>query len=103
VEVDLLSESRKLKIELPEYLVEEIERYCKSHNQQRNNFLNQAVKFYLEELKKEEVRNHLRDGYKKMAGLNQQLADEGLSSECYSYLCYEQRLVECEKIESKKG
>jgi CopG family transcriptional regulator/antitoxin EndoAI len=63
----------------------------------------QAIKFYLKEMKKQEVRNHLRDGYKKMAGLNQQLADEGLSSECYSYLCYEQRLVECEKIESKKG
>ena len=103
MEVDLLSEFRKLKVELPIYLVEEIERYCRDNNKQRNTFLNQAVKFYLRELKKEEVRNHLKDGYKKMAGLNQQLADEGLSSECYSYLCYEQRLVECEKIESKKG
>lgn len=98
-----MAESRKFNVELPIYLVEEIERYCRDNNKQRNNFLRQAVKLYLKELKKEEVRNHLRDGYKKMAGLNQQLADEGLSSECYSYLCYEQRLVECEKNESKKG
>jgi len=103
VEVEVLSKSRKLNVELPICLVEEIESYCKNNNKQRNNFVNQAIRFYLKELKKEEVRNHLRDGYKKMASLNQKLADEGLSSECYSYLCYEQRLVECEKIESKKG
>lgn len=98
-----LSKSKKIKIELPEYLVEEIKLYCKQNNEKQNEFLSQAVKLYLRERKKEEVRSHLRDGYKKMAGLNQQLADEGLSSDCYSYLCYEQRLVECEKIESKKG
>ncbi|WP_235043974.1 CopG family transcriptional regulator [Halanaerobium saccharolyticum] len=99
----LLTEKKKVSIEISECLLEEMERYCKNNNQKQNDFLNQAIKFYLKEMKKEEVRNHLRDGYKKMAGLNQQLADEGLSSECYSYLCYEQRLVECEKIESKKG
>ncbi|MFW6294355.1 MAG: CopG family transcriptional regulator [Halanaerobium sp.] len=98
-----LSKFKKLKIELPEYLIEEIELYCKQNNEKKSQFLSQAVKLYLRERKKEEVRSHLRDGYKKMAGLNQQLADEGLSSDCYSYLCYEQRLVECEKIESKKG
>ncbi len=98
-----MTERKTLSIELPKYLLEEMEQYCKNNNQKQNIFLNQAIKFYLKEMKKEEVRNHLRDGYKKMAGLNQQLADEGLSSECLSYLCYEQRLVECEKIESKKG
>jgi CopG family transcriptional regulator/antitoxin EndoAI len=103
VEVGLLTERRKVSIEISECLLGEMEQYCTNNNQKQNNFLNQAIKFYLKEMKKEEVRNHLRDGYKKMAGLNQQLADEGLSSECYSYLCYEQRLVECEKIESKKG
>ncbi len=98
-----LSKFKKIKIELPEYLVEEIELYCQQNNEEKSQFLSKAVKLYLRERKKEEVRSHLRDGYKKMAGLNQQLADEGLSSDCYSYLCYEQRLVECEKIESKKG
>ena len=98
-----MTERRKVSIEISECLLEEMEQYCKNNNLKQNNFVNQAIKFYLKEMKKEEVRNHLRDGYKKMAGLNQQLADEGLSSECYSYLCYEQRLVECEKIESKKG
>lgn len=98
-----MSENRKISVELPECVLEEIKTYCKNSSQKRNDFLKQAIKFYLKEMKKQEVRNHLRDGYKKMAGLNQQLADEGLSSECYSYLCYEQRLVECEKVESKKG
>lgn len=103
MEVGLLTERKDISIKLSECLLEEMKQYCKNNNQKQNNFVNQAIKFYLKEMKKEEVRNHLRDGYKKMAGLNQQLADEGLSSECYSYLCYEQRLVECEKIESKKG
>jgi len=98
-----LTERKDISIKLSECLLEEMKQYCKNNNLKQNNFVNQAIKFYLKEMKKEEVRNHLRDGYKKMAGLNQQLADEGLSSECYSYLCYEQRLVECEKIESKKG
>ncbi|ADQ15291.1 hypothetical protein [Halanaerobium hydrogeniformans] len=96
-------ELKKLKIELPHRLVEEIESYCKQNNEPRNNFLLKAVELYLRELKKEEVRSLLKAGYQKMAGLNQKLADEGLSSDCYSYLCYEQRLVECEKNESKKG
>ncbi|MCC3145035.1 CopG family transcriptional regulator [Halanaerobium sp. Z-7514] len=95
-------ELKQLKIELPQGLVEEIESYCSENNEQRNNFLLKAVELYLRELKKEEVRSLLKTGYQKMAGLNQKLADEGLSSDCYSYLCYEQRLVECEKIESKK-
>ena len=98
-----MTERKDISIKLSECLLEEMKQYCKNNNLKQNNFVNQAIKFYLKEMKKEEVRNHLRDGYKKMAGLNQQLADEGLSSECYSYLCYEQRLVECEKIESKKG
>jgi len=92
-----------LKVELPEYLVKEIEIYCEQNEEKKSDFFTEAVKLYLRERKKEEVRSHLKDGYKKMAGLNQQLADEGLSSDCYSYLCYEQRLVECEKVESKKG
>ena len=96
-------ELKKLKIELPLRLVEEIERYCKQNNEQRNHFLSKAVELYLRERKKEEVRSLLKAGYQKMAGLNKKLADEGLSNDCYSYLCYEQRLVECEKIESKKG
>ena len=98
-----MTERKDISIKLSECLLEEMKQYCKNNNLKQNNFVNQAIKFYLKEMKKEEVRNHLRDGYKKMAGLNQQLADEGLSSECHSYLCYEQRLVECEKIESKKG
>jgi len=93
VEVGLLTERKDISIKLSECLLEEMKQYCKNNNLKQNNFVNQAIKFYLKEMKKEEVRNHLRDGYKKMAGLNQQLADEGLSSECYSYLCDEQRLV----------
>ena len=101
--MSLLSKSMVLKVELPEYLVKEIEIYCEQNEEKKSDFFTEAVKLYLRERKKEEVRSHLKDGYKKMAGLNQQLADEGLSSDCYSYLCYEQRLVECEKVESKKG
>lgn len=98
-----MPELKKLNVELPACIVEEIDYYCKKKHRKRQDFLNEAAKFYLRELKKEEVRKHLRDGYKKMAGLNQKLADEGLSNDCYTYLCYEQRLVECEKVESKKG
>ena len=93
-----MSKSKKIKVDLPEYLIEEIELYCQENDENQSQFLSQAVKLYLRERKKEEVRSHLRDGYKKMAGLNQKFADEGLSSDCYSYLCYEQRLVECEKV-----
>lgn len=93
---------KELKIKIPDYLLEEIDSYCGQNEEHRNSILLDAVKLYLRERKKEEVRNNLKKGYLKMATLNRQLADEGFSTDCYSFFCYEQRLVECEKVESKK-
>ena len=99
----LLPEFKEIKIKMPEYLLKELNSYSRQNDEHRNTILIDAVKLYLRERKKEEVRNNLKRGYLKMATLNRQLADEGFSTDCYSFYCYEQRLVECEKIESKKG
>ncbi|RCW49268.1 MULTISPECIES: CopG family transcriptional regulator [unclassified Halanaerobium] len=97
-----MPEFKEIKLKLPNYLLEELNSYSGQNDEHRNAILLDAVKLYLRERKKEEVRNDLKRGYLKMAALNRQLADEGLSTDCYSFYCYEQRLVECEKIESKK-
>lgn len=54
------------------------------------------MKLYLQEKKRQEIREQMRSGYLEMSEINLELADEGIQSDVNTFSYYEKRLAECE-------
>ena len=54
------------------------------------------MKSYLEEKKKQEIREQLKTGYLAMSAINLQLADEGIKCDGPTIYLYEEKLAESE-------
>ncbi len=85
------------EIQLPGKLMQELENYLPSREgEELQEFFCQAIKMYLAHLKKDELKEELKCGYKEMGDINEKLADEGLPSLCRTISIYEEKLSECE-------
>ena len=84
-------------ISLPDNLLKEIDGFIKNENQNdRSEFIKDAMKLYLKEKKKEKIREQLRNGYLEMSEFNKKLASEGLEYDSKVMTYYEDSLAECE-------
>ncbi len=84
-------------ISLPDSLLKEIDGFLKNESQNdRSEFIKDAMKLYLKEKKKEEIREQLRNGYLEMSEFNKKLASEGLEYDSKVMTYYEDSLAECE-------
>ncbi len=92
----MLADLKEVLISLPHNLIEELDFYVQRDRSDRNDLIKEAMKLYLREQKKQEVRDKLRAGYLEMARLNQELADEAICCECRTFFYYEESLAECE-------
>ena len=54
------------------------------------------MKLYLEEKKKQEIREQMKTGYLEMSAINLQLADEGIKCDGPTIYFYEEKLAESE-------
>ncbi len=90
-----MKDLKKLVVELPQSLVQEID-YFVENNGERDNFIKEAAKLYIYKKKRQKIRENLRNGYIEMRDINLQLADEGLSSEYRTICYYEQGLAKCD-------
>ena len=84
-------------ISLPDSLLKEIDGFIKNESQNdRSEFIKDAMKLYLKEKKKEKIREQLRNGYLEMSAFNKKLASEGLEYDSKVMTYYEDSLAECE-------
>ncbi|MFW5986112.1 MAG: CopG family ribbon-helix-helix protein [Halanaerobiales bacterium] len=91
-----LGNVKKVMVSLPNKLLEEIDGYVKKGNGNRSEFIREAMRLYIREKRRQEMREQLRNGYVEMSDINLELAAEGLKYDAKIICYYEESLAECE-------
>lgn len=91
-----MAESKRIMISLPDCLLKEIDNIVMSEKTNRSEFVRKAMKLYLREKSKIELREKMKNGYLEMANINLSLAELGLSLDISSLENYEVKMAECE-------
>ncbi|MDK2930389.1 MAG: CopG family transcriptional regulator / antitoxin EndoAI [Bacillota bacterium] len=84
---------RRIMITLPDSLLQEVDGVAKQENRNRSEFIREAMRRYIEEKRRLELRERLKEGYRKMAGLNLELAGEAVAAENEALALYEEVLA----------
>lgn len=87
---------KRVMISLPNNLLQEVDVFVQKNSGNRSEFIREAMKLYLQEKKRQEIREQMRAGYLEMSEINLELADEGIRCETNTFDYYEERLAECE-------
>ena len=85
-----------ISVTLPDVLVEEMDRISSSLNRTRSEFVAQAVKNYVKEIRRIEEKEQMKKGYLEMGGINLELAENYLLSDESACVIYEKFLSESE-------
>ena len=92
-----MGNTKRVRVKVPQSLLKEIDSYVqKNGSGGKNDFIREAVKVYLREQKRKEIRKRLKSGYREMSELNLQLADEGIEYDCKLMNYYAESLAESE-------
>lgn len=84
---------RRIMITLPDSLLQEVDGIARQENRNRSEFIREAMRRYIEEKRRLELRERLKEGYRKMAGLNLELAGEAVAAENEALALYEEVLA----------
>jgi CopG family transcriptional regulator/antitoxin EndoAI len=68
-------------ISLPKHLLQEVDGMVRQEKSNRSEFVRQAMKLYLYERKKREIREIMQRGYMEMAKINLKMASEAFLAE----------------------
>jgi CopG family transcriptional regulator/antitoxin EndoAI len=68
-------------ISLPQNLLKEVDGVVEMEKRTRSEFIREAMKLYLQERRKRQIRERMQEGYIEMARLNLALANEAISAE----------------------
>ncbi|MBS4032075.1 MAG: ribbon-helix-helix protein, CopG family [Clostridiales bacterium] len=68
-------------ISLPNHLLEEVDGIVATEKRTRSDFIREAMRLYLEEREKRDIRERMQRGYMEMAKLNLRLANEAFEVE----------------------
>ncbi|MBR6720145.1 MAG: ribbon-helix-helix protein, CopG family [Clostridia bacterium] len=88
--------NKKILISVPCSLLSEVDRACADEGVSRSEFIRNAVKKELKELKRRKTEEILKAGYIAMGDINLSLAEEGIDADNEQLLAYEQKLSESE-------
>ncbi len=76
-----MSETKRIMISLPDNLLDEVDGIVATEERTRSEFIREAMRLYLQERKKRQIRERMQKGYIEMARLNLNLANEALEAE----------------------
>ena len=91
-----MTETRRIMISLPQELLSAVDDVVADESKSRSEFIREAMKLYLQERNKQQLRTRMQNGYLEMAGINLALAREALQAE-------NQALETTEIMVSKEG
>ena len=91
-----MAELKKILISLPDNLLKEIDHIVSVEKTNRSEFVREAMKLYLREKRKIEMRERLKKGYLEMAEINIRLAEMCMAADSEQQQKYEERLGELE-------
>ena len=91
-----MGEIRKVLISLPDNLLKEIDSIVSVEKINRSKFVRDAMKLYLRERRKVEMRDKLKKGYQEMAEINVKLTEVFFEVDNDQQINYEKLLGELE-------
>ena len=65
-----MGETKRIMISLPQKLLMEVDGIVALENRTRSEFIREAMKLYLQERKKRQIRERMQSGYLEMAKIN---------------------------------
>jgi len=91
-----LTNLKRVMISLPDNLLEEVDGVVQEKNQNRSEFIREAMKLYITELRKKEIKREMKQGYLEMGNINLELAEDNINTENRDFFKYETNIAECE-------
>ncbi len=76
-----MAAAKKVELILPENLLETVDSIAKKENITRSECIESAMRFYIEEREKRELREQLIRGYQEMAEINITVSEDFFSAE----------------------
>ena len=76
-----MARTKRIMISLPQALLKEVDGVVEMEKRTRSEFIREAMKLYLQERKKKQIRERMQEGYMEMARLNLALANEAINEE----------------------
>ena len=73
--------TRRIMISLPSHLLTEVDGIVASEKRTRSEFIREAMKHYLFERRRNQIREEMQKGYMEMAKINLSLSQEALVAE----------------------
>ncbi|WP_277998702.1 CopG family ribbon-helix-helix protein [Moorella sulfitireducens] len=86
---------KRIMISLPESLLAEVDGLATLERRNRSEFIREAMKLYITERKRRNIREQMKRGYQEMASINLSLAVEHYDIENEAQKYYDSRLAEC--------
>jgi len=90
-----LSRIKRIMISIPENLLKEVDGLANREKRNRSEFIREAMKLYISEQHKRNIREQMKKGYQEMAQINLCLAVENYEVENEAQEYYEEKLAEC--------
>ena len=91
-----MAEQKKILISIPDNLLKEIDNIVSVERTNRSEFVREAMRLYIREKRKIQMRDSMKKGYQEMAEINIRLAEMCMDADCYQQQKYEERLGELE-------
>jgi CopG family transcriptional regulator/antitoxin EndoAI len=91
-----LSQIKKILISLPDTLLREVDSIITVEKTNRSEFVREAMRLYIHERSRIEMRDKMKKGYQEMAEINLKLAEFCFEVDCELHYNYEEKLAECE-------
>jgi len=92
-----LAQLKKILISLPDNLLKEVDSIVAMERINRSEFVREAMKLYIREKRKIEMRDRMKKGYQQMAEINKKLAEIWFEADNEQQQKYEEGLRELEK------
>lgn len=93
----ILAELKKILISLPDNLLREVDKFVSVEKTNRSEFVREAMKLYIRERRKIELRDKMKKGYQEMAEINMKLAQICFDADNEQQMRYEDKLGEMDK------
>ncbi|MCK8824125.1 ribbon-helix-helix protein, CopG family [Fuchsiella alkaliacetigena] len=87
---------KRVMISLPDSLLEEVDGAAQKKNQNRSEFVREAMRLYIADLRKQEIKKEMKQGYLEMGAINLELAQTSFKTESKDLLNYEAQIAESE-------
>ncbi len=87
-----MAEQKKILVSLPTAFLAEVDAFLRSEEMTRSEFVRRAMRFYMDEKRREKIRLQMEQGYREMGEINLEIACACFHADTETMLRYEENL-----------